>query len=378
MILVCPSCDAKFKVPDGAIPPGGRTVRCAKCKNSWHADAKDALRKPAPVVRPAVASVQAPRRPQMPAGPQQSQSFDGTLGDRAAADTASLRRSATGPQKAAMTARDDNAFPAPAGGGLEDEGTQSDDFGVSSALKASGDDDFVDGFSDDGTHPDGPDANDDVHDPDYDEDDYDEDDFLARRRAEQRRQSLRDLMGRDLKLKTILTGGLLVFWLFIFYVFIFQSENMRYYFPGTSNAVYGLLEGLDDRDRFRPKDGEKLTPSNAVAKVYVRALLLPPPRGLSVETRSGREGLMLRGYVENTGKTGANVPQVRAAILDKNNQELDSWIFNPIGLILRRDQKLNFEEFRSPIPPGAYKAEVKVIEGSKSNRDARDVPGAPH
>lgn len=36
MILTCPSCDTKYVVKDGSIPPGGRQVRCASCKHSWH------------------------------------------------------------------------------------------------------------------------------------------------------------------------------------------------------------------------------------------------------------------------------------------------------------------------------------------------------
>lgn len=36
MILTCPECDTKYVVKDGAIPPGGRQVRCAACKHSWH------------------------------------------------------------------------------------------------------------------------------------------------------------------------------------------------------------------------------------------------------------------------------------------------------------------------------------------------------
>ena len=38
MILTCPACDTKYVVKDGAIPPGGRQVRCAACKHSWHQD----------------------------------------------------------------------------------------------------------------------------------------------------------------------------------------------------------------------------------------------------------------------------------------------------------------------------------------------------
>jgi len=36
MILTCPACDTKYVVKDGAIPPGGRQVRCASCRHSWH------------------------------------------------------------------------------------------------------------------------------------------------------------------------------------------------------------------------------------------------------------------------------------------------------------------------------------------------------
>ena len=37
MLLTCPQCSAKYNVADGAIPPSGRTVRCAACGNSWRA-----------------------------------------------------------------------------------------------------------------------------------------------------------------------------------------------------------------------------------------------------------------------------------------------------------------------------------------------------
>ncbi|HUP66699.1 MAG TPA: zinc-ribbon domain-containing protein [Sphingomicrobium sp.] len=38
MILTCPSCGTQYVVKDGAVPPGGRQVRCASCKHSWHQD----------------------------------------------------------------------------------------------------------------------------------------------------------------------------------------------------------------------------------------------------------------------------------------------------------------------------------------------------
>ena len=47
MILTCPACDTKYVVKDDAIPPGGRQVRCASCKHSWHQDPELVLAEPA-------------------------------------------------------------------------------------------------------------------------------------------------------------------------------------------------------------------------------------------------------------------------------------------------------------------------------------------
>jgi predicted Zn finger-like uncharacterized protein len=35
MRLTCPNCDAKYEVPDDAIPEGGRDVQCSNCGHGW-------------------------------------------------------------------------------------------------------------------------------------------------------------------------------------------------------------------------------------------------------------------------------------------------------------------------------------------------------
>ena len=71
MRLVCPNCEAKYEVPEDAIPETGRDVQCANCGHAWFqmrsraAMAEPATAPPAPVVEPepvaepvAVAAVQ--------------------------------------------------------------------------------------------------------------------------------------------------------------------------------------------------------------------------------------------------------------------------------------------------------------------------------
>jgi predicted Zn finger-like uncharacterized protein len=53
MILICPACDARYRIADTAVPLEGRMVRCASCKHGWFqpgAEAvADATSEPSPV-----------------------------------------------------------------------------------------------------------------------------------------------------------------------------------------------------------------------------------------------------------------------------------------------------------------------------------------
>jgi predicted Zn finger-like uncharacterized protein len=58
MILTCTSCGTRYSVDGAKFPAAGRTVRCAKCGNSWHQAAEASAEEPLP--EPATPSSAAP------------------------------------------------------------------------------------------------------------------------------------------------------------------------------------------------------------------------------------------------------------------------------------------------------------------------------
>lgn len=52
MIIACPSCATRYVVPDSAIGVEGRTVRCAKCRQSWFQAGPETLVAPPPPPAP--------------------------------------------------------------------------------------------------------------------------------------------------------------------------------------------------------------------------------------------------------------------------------------------------------------------------------------
>jgi len=66
MILECPECRTRYLVPDSAIGPEGRTVRCANCKHSWFQG---------PPVLDLVARAEAQAAPPPPAPPAQLERY---------------------------------------------------------------------------------------------------------------------------------------------------------------------------------------------------------------------------------------------------------------------------------------------------------------
>ncbi|MBX9795540.1 MJ0042-type zinc finger domain-containing protein [Sphingomonas sp.] len=69
MILDCSACGTRYLVPDTAIGPDGRTVRCANCKHSWFQEGASAQALAAAAAAPVAQPAPAPQ-PATPAAAQ--------------------------------------------------------------------------------------------------------------------------------------------------------------------------------------------------------------------------------------------------------------------------------------------------------------------
>jgi predicted Zn finger-like uncharacterized protein len=349
MILECPSCEAKFKIPPGAIPEAGRKVRCANCKNTWHATHSD-------IFKPQKVSLASAIGENIPASRTENtlEQVDQTP---VSPDTA------TPSVEQAMPPHDSGVEAEDIGG--DEAGHDADaDIGVEMASStdpemsvAAQTTDFIENIK----------AG--LEDIDYEDDfttiddDIEEDDFLARRRAEQRKEHAKFSEQRKRKFVTVGWAALVALWVSVIVALAFFKDNVVAVFP-AADALYSSVGSIDYTDKFRPAEGETVTPPITEEVTKLEAYIIPPP---TIEMVDGQQTLVVKGYVENKSRRAASVPKIELQVVDNRGRVIQNWVHEPKGSIITRGAKLDFETTLSPVPAGVVRAVVKVIEGSKSS-----------
>ena len=339
MIIACPACGTRYAVPENAIGPEGRTVRCAKCKHSWFQDAlplelDEQIAPSSPEPEPA-APAQAepnaqPETPAQTAAPAPSVDHwrseaepdaepGAETGAEAGAEPVSEVEPATEPDTALQASPDpeEEARPEPEAGPDEVESEQ--------------------GFSDDrdplaGAHEDEPFDNsidqafaDDEYDSAYGSDEaYEEDasSFEFRPPFTRRRNSL--------KMWTIAAS-----------VFALLAT-------GTVLAVNycGLPDWVPIE---RPEFG--------IGKSALE-LDFPASQQRKESLPSGEEIFQVRGSITNVSQESVSVPRLLIVFRDARDKNVYSWEIVPAKRELAPGESLNVTEAITDIPPNAQAAEI--------------------
>jgi predicted Zn finger-like uncharacterized protein len=305
MIISCPACGTRYAVPETAIGPEGRTVRCAKCKHSWFQDAQPLELSEEEVKQPAAPSAPADREdtpspppppPPTPPAPPEDEAED---------------EAAPAPSVDHWRSEDHDAASEPTEPPAEDPVSPEDEDAFS------GSSDPLAGAESENSYLGDADSA-------FDDEDYEEDasSFDYRPPFTRRRNSL--------KMWTIAAS-----------VFAVLAT-------GTVIAAnfYGLPDWLPIQ---RPEFG--------IGKTDLE-LDFPSEQQRKEVLESGEEIFQVRGSINNVGQESETVPSLLIVFRDAREKNVYSWVVVPSKRELAPGESLNVTEAITDIPPTAQAAEI--------------------
>ena len=129
--IVCPSCDARYQLPDGSVGPNGRNVSCSSCAHKWraYADGEEPL-----VMQEAVPEAGAEASEAAPAQEAAPVAQEAAMSEPPAAPPPSPEAPAAVKETVSEAAPEVTTAPAPAA----EEKTEEDRTAIAAALAAAG------------------------------------------------------------------------------------------------------------------------------------------------------------------------------------------------------------------------------------------------
>jgi len=310
MIISCPACGTRYVVPETAIGPEGRTVRCAKCKHSWFQE-PEPLELGAEDERP-VTSAATPPEPEAEAPPPPAPDpAPPPSPTPAPADPETT--DAPAPSVDHWRSEDHNASTEPK---AEPEPVEEDEPPVEEESYSGTDDPLADADDDDPYYDDADSA--------FGDDEYEEEasSFDYRPPFTRRRNSLK-------------------MWTLAAAVFALLAT-------GTVVAVnyYGLPDWVPIQ---RPEFG--------IGKTDLE-LDFPAEQQRKEVLDSGEEIFQVRGTINNIGQESVTVPSLLIVFRDAREKNVYSWVIVPSKRELAPGESLNVTEAITDIPPAAQAAEI--------------------
>lgn len=370
MIISCQNCFARFKLPDGQMPVGGRKVRCSSCSNVWFATADEDETAPTIEAVEPITSIVEDEATTSFEEDEAATSFEDEIeaegeaedappsegtADKLAAiraamveDVAHLDEETSVVQDTVNLIEDDEIPVAD-----QDADDPDEDMGIEGGvtdpeeideLFADDDDDGSDLFPVD----------------DFDEDeDFAEDDVIARRRRKQREEAEYKASSRKAQMAAVGWVFLFLFFAAIAGLFFMVPEKVVSWWP-AANGIYDIV-------------GAKSKPEPVRAPVVETPKVRITPYASSMIADGDGYKLTLSGKIVNEGLRSITIPAITFKLTNAEGNEISMGSFCLPNRILRKGQSVEFEHIISPASVETAKADFEIKWEKDKNGKTIDI-----